>query len=74
MIVAHCTKCSCRENIDLLDGKEGGGFPGDFELLECIACYGPDWAPCGDVEISESVCADLQPFYAVWRVVDRSRA
>jgi hypothetical protein len=72
LTIGQCHICGCHENIELLDARDDG--TGQFELIECIACYGPGWLPTGGVEISESLCLDLQPFYAVFRVEDQGRA
>lgn len=62
--VAHCTKCGRPENINLLDGKDDG--TGDFNLLECIRCYGEDWAPCGYTHLGQSIRSDLSDAYEHW--------
>jgi hypothetical protein len=38
-----CMKCHQPTHIDLIDGKDDG--TGNFNILECWECYGPDWRP-----------------------------
>lgn len=63
--VAACQACGKPEHLHLLDAKDATGS-GDFERLECIACYGPGWAPCAMEHLSLSVRPELAPVYAMW--------
>ena len=52
---APCEACGLRTPIALLDAKPGPSLvdwttetPGDFERLECPACYGPGYLPGED--------------------------
>lgn len=40
---ATCDACGRVTDIDLLDAKDDG--TGDFAVLACERCYGPDWEP-----------------------------
>ena len=58
-----CDKCGKQENINLLDSKDDGS--GDFTILECIACYGSLWQPCGSA-FEESIRPELTKMYLNW--------
>lgn len=64
ILLARCTKCNVLENINLLDGKDDGS--GDFNLLECIRCYGPDWLPTSECDIRYSAQQSYADDYERW--------
>lgn len=72
MTIATCHGCGIAEHIHLLDAKPGTPerrVPRrpDFERLECIACYGPGWAPCGGANhLTLSVAPSLRSLYQNW--------
>lgn len=66
--VTECHKCGTKEDIHLLDSKPSSGDENDdFDVLLCVACYGPGWAPCGEEHIEQSIAPHLRPFYDEWR-------
>jgi hypothetical protein len=44
-----CHKCRRPTHLRLLDGKDDG--TGDFTILECQDCYGPDWLPVAQADL-----------------------
>lgn len=64
--IAACTRCGIHEHIDLLDGKID---PETEETIgiECIACYGPGWAPTDLGSFRHSIAPQLAPLYERWR-------
>ena len=59
---ARCSTCGIEENVDLLDGVDDGS--GDFTLLGCVRCAGPDWLPAIALEAHRSVAPALELGYA----------
>ena len=59
---ATCSHCGVVENIDLLDGMDDG--TGDFTLLGCVRCAGPDWLPAISLDAHRSVAPGLELGYA----------
>lgn len=66
--LGRCANCGITEHLNLLDSKSSRGDEnGDFERLECIQCYGPDWMPCGGAQdFALSVAPSLKPLYRRW--------
>lgn len=72
-----CDRCGRIEHIDLLDAKPNNPARPescDWERLECIACYGPDYggwnpAPVPDV-FALSICDELVGLYRGWRLMN----
>lgn len=60
-----CDACGIKEYIHLIDGKDDG--MGDFNRMECVRCYGPDWNPCNEAHIAGSVQPSLKPHYLRWQ-------
>lgn len=78
--LGKCTHCRIVENIDLLDGKSPlphdhpDHDSSDFNLLECIRCYGPGWCPAmGNADILKTVAPTLTPRYALYLLRDGLR-
>ncbi len=62
----RCATCGLWEHIDLLDAKPScGDFEnGDYDRLECIACYGEHWIAIDRKHVHKSIAPSLAPFYA----------
>ena len=72
---ATCDCCGRLEHIDLLDAKpdEPDNPEGcDWNRLECIACYGPNWVPGGGTRRPDlvSICGELHGLYRGWRIMN----
>lgn len=48
---APCSCCKKPTPLRLLDAKDDG--TGNFTILECQECYGPDWQPTSASDLPE---------------------
>lgn len=73
---ARCDGCGIVEDLHLLDGKPStGNADDDFDILECIRCYGPGWMPVGGPEdFARSVAPELKPHYDKWKAAQEARS
>lgn len=72
--LGRCAACGITEHLNLLDAKPSSGNEnGDFDRLECVACYGPGWMPCGGAgDFALSVAPSLKALYRRWERVNPS--
>ncbi len=65
MSTIRCHGCGREEDAHLIDVQDDG--TGNFTVMKCVACYGPNWCPVGSDSFRLSVCPDLAPLYEAFR-------